>query len=327
MEKVSLSILCVVVVSGIVCVNTLMAQDYIAIPYAQYSSATASGRMAMDDMGNLYIAHYDDGKIIKIDPTRQDTLFVSGLGNLYDITWAGGTSYGDNLYVSSRTPDFSDDKILQIDLNGNVTAFASMTPPQHAVTFVGIDQTGNYGGSMFSSGSIRDQLYRISTSGHVNLFSNWPGQTSGGGPYGIDFDLSGKYNNSMYVANSFPSQNANISGLFAIAPDGTASRFANDIVAAYNVVFDHTGVYFDHDMFVLGRTSFAGNNALWRVYADGSVEELPYVRSLTFGNDGAMYISMYDEIAQQVQIYRVVPEPATLLLWAAGGLLLRKRPK
>ena len=295
--------------------------------YAQYASPTSSGQMTMDDAGNLYVAHYDDGKIMKIDSSGQSAAFASGLGNLNDITWGGGTAYGNYLYASSRSPDFTNDKILRIDLTGNATAFASMTIPAHAVTFVGIDRTGNYGGSMFSSGSAQDRLYSISLSGNVTLYADWPGYVNGGGPYGIAFDTNGKYNNKMYLTTIFlEPQNANVSGLFMMNPNGTVSRFAADLVAAGTVDFDPAGTYFDNDMFVTGRTNVNDPLSLWRVFADGSCEEfMTGVSAFTFGDDGAMYVSQYNWGTSVVTISRVIPEPATLLLLAAGGLVLRKR--
>jgi len=282
--------------------------------------------MVMDDASNLYVAHYDDGKIMRIDSSGQSAELASGLGNLYDITWGGGTAYGNYLYASSRTPNFSDDKILQIDLNGNATSFAPMTFPRHGVTFVGIDRTGNYGNLMFSSGSGQDRIYSINLSGEAILFADWPGWVDGGGPYGIGFDLSGKYDHKMYIATAFQSQNAHISGLFKMNPDGSAVRFATDLVSAGIVDFDHVGAYFDNDMFVIGRTGFNASNSLWRVFSDGSSEEfMTNVHAFTFGGDGAMYVSRYDWGTEEVTISRVIPEPSILTLLAAGSFFLRKR--
>ena len=76
----------------------LMQDGYSLQSYAQYASPTSSGRMVFDDNGNLYISHYNDGKIVKIDPAAQSNTLVTGLGGLYDITWGGGSVYGNYLY-------------------------------------------------------------------------------------------------------------------------------------------------------------------------------------------------------------------------------------
>jgi hypothetical protein len=68
-------------------------------------------------------------------------------------------------------------------------------------------------------------------------------------------------------------------------------------------------------MFVIGRDTFGGVSSLWRVYADGTCEEfMTDLRSFTFGTDGAMYVSSYDHVADEVTIARVVPETLTVLL-------------
>jgi hypothetical protein len=130
----------------------------------------------------------------------------------------------------------------------------------------------------------------------------------------------------MYAASAFQETDSDISGLFAVNPDGSVSRFCNDLVRAGFVGVDGVGTFFDGNMFVIGTDSFGGANALWRVYADGSAEKfMTGVDSFTFGADGAMYVSAYNSTADQVTIARVVPEPATLLLIISGVFCLRKK--
>jgi len=166
----------------------------------------------------------------------------------------------------------------------------------------------------------------METNGSVSLFADWPGWTDGGGIWDIDFDTTGKYNNQMYVATGYQSDNAQISGLFAVSPDGVATKFCSSFASAGIIGFDGAGTYFDNDMFVVGRTSFSDTNSLWRVYADGTCEEfMTGVGSFTFGADGAMYVSAMNWNTHTVEIARVVPEPATLLMIAAGSLCLRRK--
>ncbi len=302
---------------------TVLDDGYQIEDYARYSSTTSSNRMVFDDSGNLYVNHYDDGKIMKVNDDGQASTFVSGLGLLYDITWGGGTSFGNYLYASRRTSDFSNDRIIRIDLNGQNSYFASMVPPRHAPTIVKIDRTGNYGGNMFTSATSQDHLYSITPSGGVSMFSNWPDHVSGG-IYGGDFDTTGNYKNRLYLATN--SSDPSHSGLFKMSPNGFATRFCDDLLAAWVIGFDTTGTYFDGNMFVLGKTDLDADSSLWRVYSDGSCEEfMTGVRTFTFGNDGAMYVSRYNWSRDEVTIARVVPEPATLLLMAAGALIARKK--
>lgn len=318
-----LSVFTVVPVYG----TNLLQEGYTVGLYAQYPSQTQSGRMVFDDSGNLYINHFDDGKIIKIDARGECSTLVSGLSPIYDISWGGDTAFGNYLYASSLWGTYPD-KIYRIDLEGEATQFTAVTFPYHGPCAIAIDRTGNYNGQLFVGNASNDRISMVTASGTVSTFSTWPGSTDGGGPYGIGFDLSGKYENKMYVATAFESQNAHLSGLFKMNPDGTVGRFATDLVSALYVGFDHVGAYFDNDMFVIGRTGFDASNSLWRVFSDGSLEEfMTDVRTFAFGDDGAMYISHYNWSTQMVTISRVTErntpvadagEDQTVYAWIDG---------
>ena len=326
MKRYCLSILLVSAVFFFVPIIDTVVLAYTVSPYTQYASPTSSGQMTMDDAGNLYVAHYDDGKIMKIDSSGQSTVFASGLGNLNDIIWSGGTAYGNYLYATSPTSNTLNDKLYRIDTNGSSQSIAMSFPNQQPCA-IGIDRFGNYNSQLFVGTSAVDRINAVSVEGVISTFSTWPGQINGGGVYGLSFDPSGKYNHMMYLTTIFSApQNANVSGLFMMNPNGTVSRFAADLVAAGTVDFDPAGTYFDNDMFVTGRTNVNDPLSLWRVFADGSCEEfMTNVGAFTFGSDGAMYVSHYNWGTSAVTISRVIPEPATLLLLAAGGLVLRKR--
>ncbi|MCP4217277.1 MAG: PEP-CTERM sorting domain-containing protein, partial [bacterium] len=164
--------------------------------------------------------------------------------------------------------------------------------------------------------------------GGVSLYSGWPGWTDGGGVYGIAFDTRGNFGGKMFTGNSFKASNSSISGLFVVDSGNSVSRFCDGLVSAGGIAFDKTGIYFDGDMFVSGRDSFEKSNSLWRVKPNGTCQEfMTGVRSFTFGDDGAMYVSSYNWGADMVDISRVTPEPATLLLLTVGGLVLRRRNK
>lgn len=316
-----LSVFTVVPVYGF----NLLQEGYTTDFYAQYPSQTWSGRMVFDDSGNLYINHYDDGKIMKVNAQGQYSTLVSGLSPICAITWGGGTDYGNYLYATSHSGTTAH-KVYRINLNGNAMQFASMTTPHHSPNAINIDRTGNYDNRLYVGTTAQDRISYLTTSGAVSTFSSWPGWTDGGGPYGIGFDVNGKYDNKMYIATAFESQNAHISGLFKMNPDGTALRFATHLVSALIVDFDHVGTYFDNDMFVIGRTGFNASNSLWRVFSDGSSQEfMTGVNAFAFGDDGAMYVSRYDTGTETVFISRVIPEPSALMLLAAGSFFLRKR--
>ena len=153
--------------------------------------------------------------------------------------------------ITCPTSNALNDKIYKVDTNGN-TAFVPMTLPNQRPCGIGIDKHGNYNYQLYAGTSAKDRIVSVSTTGTVSTFSTWPGQY-GGGVYGLSFDPSGKYNHKMFLANIY--DDASISGLFVMNPNGTVSRFADDFVSALDVDFDPVGTYFDNDMFVLGRTN------------------------------------------------------------------------
>lgn len=300
----------------------LLQDGYVLQPHAQYNSPTSCGRLEFDGGGNLYVSHYDDGKIMKINQNGQVSTLASGLGNVYSLTWGGGSVYGDYLYVTSRTPNFTNDRILKVDMAGNSSYFASMVFPRQAPTFVEIDKTGNYGGLMYTSGTGQDRLYSVASNGSVSLFADWPSHV-GGGIYAAGFDPTGKYGNQLFLCTIIDAPGP--SGLYVINPNATVSKFSNDLVSALIIDFDAVGTYFDNYMFVAGQ-GLDGQGYVFRVAPDGTATEfMRDVSSFAFGADGALYVSYYNWGTHDVTIARVIPEPATLLLLAAGALLCRRR--
>lgn len=305
----------------------MLTDGYFIEDYAQYSSTSLSMHMVFDNSGNLYINHHNKGLVMKVDSKHQPSVHATGFGNLFGITWGGGTGYGNYLYVT-QSEGTSSDKIYRVDLEGNISNFATMGSPSHSPTVLAIDTLGNYGNKMYVGTGAMDRLCSVSTSGNVSLFSSWPGWTNGGSVYGLEFDTTGKYGGKLFAGTSFRSSDSDISGLFAIEPDGSATRFGDDIVAVGTIGFDKTGKYFDGDMFVFGKDDFSSTSTLWRIMADGSSEEfMSGIRSFTFGDDGAMYVSNYNSSTSKVNISRITPEPATLLFLGIGGLILRRNKK
>ncbi len=67
--------------------------------YATYSQSRSTRGLAFDGSGNLYATHDQAGSIWKITSDGTASEFVIGLGYPIGITWGGGTSFGDYLYV------------------------------------------------------------------------------------------------------------------------------------------------------------------------------------------------------------------------------------
>jgi hypothetical protein len=281
--------------------------------------------MVFDDNGNLYATHGEPlGSIWWITPDGSASEFVHGLQTPCGIVWAGGTSYGDYLYVVEYETEGGG--IVKVGLDGTTSNFASMDPPKHAPSPLGLDKIDNYGGYLYIGTTGQDHTYQVDIHGNVTMFSNFPGWTDGGGPRDIDFDPGTNYGGLMYMATSFE-YTPDVSGLFTLDTYGNAERFTPDLAAAVRAKFDPYGV-FGGELFVIGRSELGQPRALWRVSPDGAATEFATTtasRGLAFGPDGAMYIAEYSSADQTVLISRVIPEPATVLLLSLGGLLLRRR--
>jgi hypothetical protein len=278
--------------------------------------------MAFDNTGRLYTDQPFDDKVYRVLANGTVDPFANIGNTTSGLEWAGGTSYGDYLYVTANTT------LLRIAPDGTSVTFASGLP---GASEVAIDRTGDYGGYLYVSTGGTDRIYRVDTDGSVSVFSNWPGSTSGGGPMGVEFDEIGHYGGLMYVATSFGANAPSKSGLFALEADGSEARFAGGIVVAREIGFDKHGL-FDLDMFVLGAPDFAEPLGIWRVTPDGTATLFAAttesrIGSLVFGPDGAMYISEYSSDAKEITITRVIPEPTTLLLLSSGGLCVLSRRK
>ncbi|MHC4738743.1 MAG: hypothetical protein ACYS9Y_07545 [Planctomycetota bacterium] len=249
--------------------------------------------------GNLYVVQKADGSIWRVTPDGTASEFVSGLNLPAGITWAGGTSYGDYLYVGA------DRRIVRIGLDGTTSTFSSL----RGISGVAVDRTGNYDGFLYATTAGTDRIYRVSGSGSASTFSSFLGSGSGGGPVGIAFDSVEDYSGLMYIPatwNTTPSK----SGFFSVDPNGTTTRFTNDLAKSWRVALDETGDFGWH-LFVLAADEFDGAAALWRVRPDGTAEQFTegHVSCLAFGPDGSMYVSEYDADNETVVISRISIRP------------------
>ena len=94
--------------------------------------------------------------------------------------------------------------------------------------------------------------------------------------------------------------------------------------------FDTAGQFFGGDLFVNGSEALGGIRKIYRVASDGSATTFvgndPYsVGPFTFGPDGAMYI--LQEWDSYIGVYRVTPEPGSIILLGVGMLGLYRRRK
>jgi len=269
---------------------------YVAEVYATFSKpgigATRVMTFAGDD--NLYVVQKSNGSIWRITSEDTATEFVSGLNKPAGITWTGGTSYGDYLYVGTHV------SVVKIALDGTISAFSGLGE----ISGVAMDRTGNYGGYLYATTAGTDSIYRVSGSGSASMFSTFRGVGSGGGPAGIVFDTIGDYNGLMYVPAAFGGTTTR-GGLFTVGTTGVTTRFTNELVKAYRIDLDRIGDFGGH-LFVVAAPEFGQPGALYRVTADGATTAFTsWISDLALGPDGSMYVSEYEAESETVIISRI----------------------
>lgn len=300
----------------------ILSPGYTVQTYATYvDSADYPHHMTFDSSGNLYVAQNASGTIYRITPGGVASKFASGFKDPYSITWGGGSSFGNYLYVGGGS-------ITKLALNGTATTFAN----QDCVSSLAIDKKGNYGGYLYAGTGGLDDFYKIDTAGNLLSFGSWPGPTDGGEPDGIAFDPGTAYGGLMFVGTAYEQNNANKSGLFTMNTSGVPTRFSNNMVTTYELAFDTTG-NFGGNLFAIGRTSFDDMyNSLYSVSVDGTATRFANTSSsfglgLAFGPDGAMYVSEYSSSNGMVTISRITPEPCTLILLGLGAAIAVRKQK
>jgi len=320
--------ICLTVVFVLAVVNTVSAltmldPGYVAQTYVTYTDSVQGipRHMTFDNNGNLYIAQYNEQSVWRVTPQKVASQFATGLSDAYSLAWTGGTAYGDYLYVGRS------DYISKVNSAGTVSSFVTT---HNGVASLAVDNTGNYGDYLYAGTGSQDHTYRITTSGSMTQFSNFPGWINGGTPDGLAFYNGNKYAKSMYMGTAYGASNASVSGLFTLDTNGNATRFNNSLVQVWEIGFAGN-TYFDGQLMVIGRTDYSSPVSIWSIDPSGIAREIASsstlnVLGLTFGNDGAMYVSEYSQSNGLITVSRVVPEPATFLLFSiVGGMVLRRK--
>lgn len=298
-----------------------MDSNYINETYATYSAYSFPSKMTFDNLGNLYVVHPNIDKVVKVDTQKVASNFYT-TGTPEDAFFATGSDYPNQLFILENY------KLTTFSSDETPTTFASFGYPFDGGMSVTQAPQGTYGGDVYFGTSGYDRLGRIDENGNVSQFTSWPGSHNNGAVSGMEFDPSGLFGNSLYVATVFDNH-PEISGIFSVDAQGNANRFPCSLVKAKEVIFDSTGTYFTQDMFVYGAELVENDYSLWRVSPSGITSEIIQgtMPAMAFGLDGALYVSEIDYDAGLVTISRIVPvpEPLTLSLLALGGLTLRRR--
>ncbi len=151
--------------------------------------------MAFDQAGQLYVSSRFDGTIYKVSPSGSFSAFVEGMGVATGIAF----DPDGNLYVGDRSGT-----IFKISPERQIFVFATLEPSIAAYHLA-------FGpkGDLFVTGpttSSFDCVYRVSTSGHVEVFYRGVGR-----PQGMAFDEHG----NLYVAGSVGGRK----GIIRFTPD------------------------------------------------------------------------------------------------------------
>jgi len=290
----------------------VLPPGYTVQPYASYScpmplEAIGMPRgMAFDPGGNLYLTQLsgypDSGSIYRVSPDGTAVEWRAGLGTPRRIVWAGGSDLGDYLYLTDGNPSV----VYRLELDGTVSVFAALDDTAHSLA---LDRSGLYGGNLFVATRGYDEVYAVSPSGQVSLFSSFPGPTPSG-HLDLAFDPSPHHGRLLYVALDLPVGRSGVGGVFRLDPDGQATRLAPDIVSAWSVAFP-PGDAFGGGLFVCGRVGEDAHNALWRVDRNGQITPFATatigneLQVLCFAPDGAMLVPEYSFSEQRVVIQRI----------------------
>jgi hypothetical protein len=294
--------------------GVLPPADYIYETYATYyhpNPGMSPWYMCFDGYGNLYVTHRENGSIYRIDMDGNAIRWVDNLNGPHDIAWGGGTEYGEYLYVGCL------DAVRRIDLNGNISTFATISGEP---VVLALDRVGSYGRYMYAATAINDHIRCIFPTGNTQRFSDFPYGVPGG-VHGIAFDPAMKYGHFMYAASA--SSTLQWNGLFRLDILGNPTRFgSNRIITAKHLEFDAMGLMSDGKLFVVGEISTGVGTTFWGIYEVapngeptpfwGGTRQTGGVYGFTFGPDGALYVAGYVTAENTVVITRITLPPKAI---------------
>jgi len=133
-----------VTLAGLVLLTTASAVEvlptgYTVKPFASYTCSVSLASiglpygMACAPDGNLYVSQWhnypDSGSLYRISPSGQAVPWLTGFGTPRRMVWAGGSGFGDFLYLTDGTSD----SILRVSLSGEVATFAEVSGGLHSL--------------------------------------------------------------------------------------------------------------------------------------------------------------------------------------------------
>lgn len=254
--------------------------------------------MAMSADGDLYVADYAGGRILKVTGTNSYQVFISGLQTVNDLTFSSdGSLFYDSSHVGSNF-------IYQADTDGNSSFFTS------GFSFpTSIEAWGN---NLYVTNSGDGTISTVDSSGNISTFLS--GFSAPNGPFGLSFDSSG----AMYFVDHGSGVVYSSDLLGNTVALGSVSRLGGT----------YTGIGFEDALLVSDVNSGAlytlANNTL-SVFVSGfeGKSHPPAIgpNDVVFDGENSLYVGDGDVIWR---ISRVVPVPGpgSVALFGLGLMLM-----
>ncbi|MEJ2646841.1 MAG: hypothetical protein P8016_00370 [Sedimentisphaerales bacterium] len=297
---VSLAAVCILLIFNSAYAIEVYEPGYTVEILAVYPQSIATRGLAVDGVGNLYATHYPPGFVWRIAPDGAAREF-GAIEYPRGITWTGGTSFGEYLYVVDFETFRGD--IMRLDLSGAVSHFTSLSGD--GPTSIALDRTGDYGGLLYVTTRGDDCIYRIDTQGNESIFSSFPYSRNGGGPLSLAFDTTGNYGGLLYLANTYDPGNEDVTGLFSLDTEGHPARFTEDLIQAGSIAFA-PDCGFSEYMYVIGKETYDSPRKLWRIDPEGHASVFASdCQEIIFGPDGSLFVSEFSAESGLVTISRI----------------------
>jgi len=190
--------------------------------------------LVFDRSGNLYVANYDSGMIVKFDTNGSDTIYASGLNGPVGLAIDGA---GD-LFVS----EYDSNSIRKVATNGTVTLFTDVG--LNSPTDIAFDRAGY----LYVASSSDGIIYKFDPEGVGSLVDDGFNE-----PYGLAFDNEG----NLFVSDF------DIGEIWKIPPGGSGTLFTNTPTSPVGLAFDRAGNLYVSDETVVRKFSPDGNSSIF----------------------------------------------------------------
>jgi prepilin-type processing-associated H-X9-DG protein len=177
--------------------------------------------IAFDTGGNLYVANYSAGNILKVTPGGASSIFASGFATS-TVRGMAIDAVG-NLYVGSLS------SLIKVSPTGTWSTFA--TPGPSTIYGLAIDNAGNI---YVPSYTTANTILRVTPAGAVSTFVNTNSLLNQ--PVAMVFDTAG----NSYVTN-YASGTSGAGTLVKVTPSGTVTLLASGFSAPKGLTIDTAG--------------------------------------------------------------------------------------